>query len=157
MSSKRLLGRVLGGLLAFSALASAQTQNLTSVKVDGIALDGVIGYRLEFNRQPTLTTDSRRLDLSYSPNQRTLFLSVTQTGLKGLQDWLNQATSGGTPTAKAVTVTSKNLTGDVLVSWQLSGVVPTTLSQASASAGSDITATLEFVFEQMQLMDPGGK
>jgi hypothetical protein len=157
MSSKRLLGCLLGGLLAFSALASAQPQNPTTVKVDGVALDGVIGYRVEFNRQPTVTTDSRRLDLSYSPNQRTLFLSVTQSGLKGLQDWLNQATSGGTPTAKAVTLTSKNLTGDVLVSWQLTGVVPTTLSQASASVGSDISATLEFVFEQMQLVDPGGK
>jgi hypothetical protein len=157
MRSRPLLGCFLGGALAFSALAAAQQQNSVTVKVDGADLDGVVGYRLEFVRQPAPKADSRRLDLAYAPNQRTLFLTVTQKGLKGLQEWLNLITEGGVATAKVVTLTQKNETGDVLITWELSGVVPTTLSQASSGTTTDITATLEFLFDRMRLVDASTK
>jgi hypothetical protein len=157
MLSRRLLGSLLGSLLAASALAAAQQQSNVTVKVDGVDVDGVIGYRIEFNRQTIPKTDSRRLDLAYSPNERRLILTVTQKGLKGLQEWLNLTTDGGIPTAKVVTLTARSETDEVLVAWELSGVTPTSLSQAAAAPTNEITATLEFVFDRMRIVEASGK
>ncbi len=157
MGFRSLLGKVVAGLLA-AALCAAQSQtNHVVVKVDGVEVPGVLGYRLEFIRQPLPKADSRRLDLSYSPNERLLSLSVTQKGLKSLQEWLNQAFDGGAPTAKVVTLTSLSASDEVLVTWQLSGTLPTTVSQASAGQVNEITATLEFLFDQMRLVEAGGQ
>ena len=123
MVSKTLLGRFLAGLLAASLFAAEPANNVT-VKVDGADVPGVIGYRIEFNRQPLPKADSRRLDLAYSPNERRLILTVSQKGLKGLQDWLNLATDGGTPTSRVVTVTVRNETDEIVVSWELRGPSP---------------------------------
>jgi hypothetical protein len=157
MVYKRLLGSLVAGLLCASALAAAEVQNGVTVKVDGLDVPGVIGYRIEFNRLPLPKTDSRRLDLAYSPNERRLVLTVTQKGLKGLQEWLNLATDGGTPTTRVVTVTARNETDEVLVSWEILGAVPTTLSQAAAGPVNEITATLEFLFDRMRLVEASGK
>jgi hypothetical protein len=155
MLPRRLLASLLGCLLAGSALG-AESPNNVSVAVDGVALDGVIGYRIEFNRQSLTHTDSRRLGLAYSPDQRQLVLTVTQKGLNRLQDWINSATDTGTPAAKTVAVTAKDEKGEVLIRWELSGVLPTTLSSAAAGAFNEVDATLEFVFDRMRILEAKG-
>jgi hypothetical protein len=157
MVFKTLLGSLLAGLLAACALAAGEPQSNVTVKVDGLEVPGVIGYRIEFSRQPLPKTDSRRLDLAYSPNERRLILTVTQKGLKGLQEWLNLTTDGGAPVARVVTLTARNETDEVLVSWEITGALPTALSQAAAGTLNEITATLEFLFDRMRLLEASSK
>jgi hypothetical protein len=152
MLSKRLLAGLLGCGMAVAALAADPNTNV-SIAVDGTAIDGVTGYRIDFSRQDMLRTDSRRLGVAYSPDQRLLTLTVTQKGLAQLQDWINQTTSGGTPTTHTVQVTAKDEKNQVLVRWELTNVVPTTLSSAAAGNFIDITATLEFFFDQLRLLE----
>lgn len=157
MVSRSLLGCVLAVFFAASAPVAGEPQNGVAVKVDGADVPGVIGYRIEFSRQPLPKTDSRRLDLAYSPNERRLVLTLNQKGLKGLQELLNQTTDGGTPPPRVVTVTARNETDEVLVSWEITGAVPTTLSQAAAGPVNEITATLEFLFDRMRLVEASAK
>jgi hypothetical protein len=116
-------------------------------------VDGVIGYRIEFSRQAVLRTDSRRLGLAYSPDDRKLQLTVNQRGLNHLQEWLNTVTDGGTPSTRTIIVTAIDAKDKVLVRWQLNGVVPTTVSQAAGGEFNDVTATLEFLFDTMRLLE----
>ena len=152
MLSKRLLVCLLGGGIAVAALAADPNTNV-SIAVDGAAIDGVTGYRIDFSRQDMLRTDSRRLGIAYSPDQRLLTLTVTQKGLAQLQDWLNQTMTGGTPATHTVQVTAKDEKNQVLVRWELTSVVPTTLSSAAAGNFIDVTATLEFSFDQLRLVE----
>jgi len=152
MLSRRFLGSFLGVLLA--AAASGAEHNSVTLTVDGVDIAGVVGYRVDFNRQGVSAVDSRRLGIPYSPDQRKLSLTVTQKGLNRLQDWINSATGGGSPAPKTVTVTVKDQKDEVLLRWELSGVLPTTLSSAAAGgAVSEVTATLEFAFDQLRLLE----
>ena len=72
--------------------------------VDGAVVQGVIGYRIEFNHDPQTRTDSRQLNTAYSPDQRRLAVTVTQKGLNRLQVWLNDATANDNPVSKAVAI-----------------------------------------------------
>ena len=153
MRTRPLLAGVTAGLLAAAIAAAADQRTNVSIQVDGVALDGVIGYRIDFNRQPLPRSDSRLLGLSYSPDQRKLTLTVTQKGLNQLQDWLNSASSTDAPPAKTVTVIAKNNTGDVLVRWEVTGTVPTTISSAAAGTFEDVTSTVEFLFDQLRLLE----
>ena len=89
MLSKRLLASLLGCGIAVAAFAADPNTNV-SIAVDGAAVDGVTGYRIDFFFLFMLRTDSRRLGIAYSPDQRLLTLTVTQKGLAQLQDWLRQ-------------------------------------------------------------------
>lgn len=157
MRLRRLPGPLFGFLLAAAALEAADPHNSVTLTVDGADVPGVVGYRLEFNRQEVSRADSRRLGLAYSPDQRKLVLTVTQKGLNRLQDWINSASDTGTPAPKTVTVTVKDEKDEVLVRWEISGVLPTTLSSAAAGTVSEVTATLEFVFDRMRLVEASGK
>lgn len=152
MLSKRFLAGLIGCGIAVAALAADSNTNV-SIAVDGTAIDGVTGYRIDFSRQDTIRTDSRRLGVAYSPDQRLLTLTVTQKGLAQLQDWLNQVMSGGTPATHTVQVTAKDEKNQVLLRWQLTNVIPTTLSSAASGDFVDVTATLEFFFDQLQLLE----
>lgn len=153
MRKSALLAGAAAGLFAASVAAAADLRTNVSILVDGVPLDGVIGYRIEFNRQPLPRSDSRLLGLSYSPDQRKLALTVTQKGLNRLQDWVNQASATGAPPAKTVIVIAKNNTGDVLVRWQVDGAIPTTLSSAAAGTFEDVTSTVEFLFDTLRLLE----
>jgi hypothetical protein len=152
MLSKRLLAGLFAGGIAFAALAADPNTNV-SIAVDGTAIDGVTGYRIDFTRQDMLRTDSRRLGIAYSPDQRLLTLTVTQKGLAQLQDWLNQTMTGGTPATHTVQVTAKDEKNQVLVRWEMTNVTPTTLSSAAAGNFIDVTATLEFFFDSLRLVE----
>jgi hypothetical protein len=152
MLSKRFLAGLLGCGIAAATLAADPNTNV-SIAVEGTAIDGVMGYRIDFSRQDMLRTDSRRLGVAYSPDQRLLTLTVTQKGLAQLQDWLNQTMTGGTPVTHTVQVTAKDEKNQVLVRWELTNVVPTTLSSAASGNFVDVTATLEFFFEQLRLLE----
>jgi hypothetical protein len=156
MLSRRLIGVLLGGLLAAAALAEDDLPTNVTVSVDGVAVNGVVGYRIEFNRMTIPRTDSRRLDLAYSPDTRRLFLTVNQKALSQFQEWLNSATDGGTPTPRTVTLTAKNPQEQVLAQWEISGVLPTTLSSAASGVFVEVTVTLEFVFDRMRLVQAKG-
>ena len=149
---KRLFACFVGGWIAAAAFAADPNTNV-SIAVEGTAIDGVTGYRIDFSRQDMLRTDSRRLGIAYSPDQRLLTVTVTQKGLAQLQDWLNQTTAGGTPVTHTVQVTAKDEKNQVLVRWELTNVVPTTLSSAAAGNFIDVTATLEFSFDQLRLLE----
>src|SRR5215471_18699703 len=141
--ARRLSALVLGGLLAAAAARAADVRSTLTVLVDGVAVDGVLGYRIEFNRQPLTLTDVRRLGLAYSPDQRRLVLTVSQKGLNRLQDWLNSATDTQAPASKAVTVIAKDESDTVLARWELVNVIPTTLSSAAAGTVAEVDTTIE--------------
>jgi hypothetical protein len=125
--------------------------------VDGAEVDGVVGYRIAFARLPVSRTDSRRLDVSYSPDQRTLIITVTQKGLNRLQEWLNGATDTATPATKTVTIEARDNQDSVLARWELTGVIPSTFSSAAAGNINEIDSTVEFVFDRLRLVQASGK
>jgi hypothetical protein len=125
--------------------------------VDGVEISGVVGYRIAFARLPVSRTDSRRLDLTYSPDQRQLIITVTQKGLNRLQDWLNGATDTATPTTKTVTIEARDNQDSVLAQWELTGVTPSTFSSAAAGNINEIDSTVEFIFDRLRLIQASGK
>ena len=124
--------------------------------VDGVETDGIVGYRIAFARLPVSRTDSRRLDLSYSPDQRQLIITVTQKGLNRLQDWLNGATDIGSPVSKTVAIEARDNQDNLLARWELSGVTPSTFSSAGAGNISEIDSTVEFIFDRLRLVQANG-
>jgi hypothetical protein len=150
--------------VALSALAAAtladgsdpREQNF-QILVDGATIDGVVGYRIEFTRNPLNRDDQRRLGVAYSPDARRLVLTVTQKGLNRLQDWLNGATDATAPASKTVTVIAKDNQGSVLARWDLSGVVPSTFNSAAAGNINEIDSTVEFLFDRLRLLEARAK
>ncbi len=120
--------------------------------VDGVLTPGVIGYRIEFNHDPTLRTDSRRLDTAYSPDQRRLVVTVTQKGLNRLQDWLNAATDQGTPISKSAAITTRDNEQVILARWELTNVQPATFSSAGSGVLTEVNATVEFSYSTLKLV-----
>jgi len=125
--------------------------------VDGVETDGIVGYRIAFSRLPVNRTDSRQLNLAYSPDQRQLIITVTQKGLNRLQDWLNGATDTGTPLSKTVAIEAYDNQSTLLARWELSGVMPSTFSSAAAGNISEIDSTVEFFFDRLRLVQANGK
>jgi|SRR5438105_3143075 len=147
------------GFLLCAGVVSAQTggdprEHSFQLFVDGVLTGGMIGYRIEFNHNPVLRTDSRRLDTAYSPDQRRLIISVTQKGLNRLQDWLNGATNSTTPTpaSKNLSVVARDNQENVLARWELTGVQPATFSSAGTGMLTEVDATIEFSFETLNLV-----
>lgn len=159
MLSKRLLSIWLGLLLAAAAAAAGPDPRSSHFKlsVDGVDVDGVVGFRIEFNRSGAARTDSRRLDLAYEPDRRRLVITVTQKGLNRLQDWLNSATDGGAPLSKTVAIAVRDNQDDVLARWELTGVTPTTMSSAAAGSVDEVDSTIGFLFDRLRLVEARAK
>jgi len=159
MKNRLVLAILLGYLAAVPARAAGPDPRERNFKffVDGVEISGVVGYRIAFARLPVSRTDSRRLDLSYSPDQRQLIITVTQKGLNRLQDWLNGATDTATPTTKTVTIEARDNQDSVLAQWELTGVTPSTFSSAAAGNINEIDSTVEFIFDRLRLIQASGK
>jgi hypothetical protein len=157
MRTRSVFAGLAAGLWIAAAAAATDLRSNVAIAVDGAPLDGVLGYRIEFNRQPLPRSDSRLLGLSYSPDQRKLVLTVTQRGLARLQDWLNSASETGAPTAKTITVIAKNDKDEVLVRWEAAGAVPTTISSAAAGTFDEVTSTVEFLFDRLRILEASAK
>jgi hypothetical protein len=144
-----------------AALASAQAtdprENNFRFFVDGVQIAGVVGYRIEFTRTPVSLDDQRRLGVAYSPTQKTLTITVTQKGLNRLLDWINSATDVGAPTAKAVSIQALDTKSTLLVRWELTGVIPSTLNSAAQGAINEVDATIEFLFDRLRLAEANGQ
>jgi hypothetical protein len=125
--------------------------------VDGFETFGIVGYRIAFSRLPVSRTDSRQLNLAYSPDQRQLIITVTQKGLNRLQDWLNGATDTGTPLSKTIAIEARDNQDTLLARWELSGVTPSTFSSAAAGNINEIDSTVEFFFDRLRLVQANGK
>jgi hypothetical protein len=125
--------------------------------VDGVQIDGVVGYKIAFAQNPVSRTDSRRLDLSYSPDQRLLSVTVTQKGLNRLQDWLNGATDTPPAVTKTVTIEADDNEGNLLAKWLLTGVIPSTFSSAGTGNLNEVDSTVEFIFDRLRLVQASGK
>ena len=142
--------------LAVARAAAAQSpdprEHNFTFSVDGTQIGGVVGYRIEFNRNPTARSDSRRLDLAYVPDQRALYITVTEKGLNQLQDWLNSATDTQAPASRSVTIVAKDNTGALLAQWELTGVTPMTFSSAAAGTINSIDSTVQFLFDRLRLV-----
>lgn len=121
--------------------------------VDGVDIDGVVGYRITFARVPVPRSDGRRLDRAYSPDERRLVVTVTQKGLNRLQAWLNDATDDGVPAGKGVTIIARDNREELLARWELTGVMPVTFSSAGAGNINQVDATVEFAFDRMRLVE----
>ena len=119
--------------------------------VDGAVVQGVIGYRIEFNHDPQTRTDSRQLNTAYSPDQRRLAVTVTQKGLNRLQVWLNDATANDNPVSKAVAIVARDNQNVILARWELTNVQPATISSAGAGTLTEVTATIEFSYTTLTL------
>ena len=154
-----VFGALLGSLAAGAARAAGPDPREANFKffVDGAQTDGVVGYRIAFSRVPVSRTDSRQLNLAYSPDQRQLIITVTQKGLNRLQDWLNGATDTGTPVSKTVAIEAYDNQSTLLARWELSGVMPSTFSSAAAGNISEIDSTVEFFFDRLRLVQANGK
>jgi hypothetical protein len=159
MLRNALVALVLASLAAASAAAPTGDPRETTVKVfvDGVQIDGVIGYRIDFARNPQPLADQRRLGVAYAPDQRRLALSLTQKGLNRLQDWLNSATDTQSPPSKNVSIQALDPTGTVLARWELTGVVPNNFSSAGAGTLAEVDATAEFQFDRLKLAEANGK
>ncbi|MCA1610358.1 MAG: phage tail protein [Acidobacteria bacterium] len=125
--------------------------------VDGAEVAGVVGYRIEFARNPMSKDDQRRLGVAYSPDQRRLLITVTQKGLNQLQDWLNSATDTSTPASKTISIQAKNNQDQLLARWDLSGVVPSTFSSSAAGTIDEVDSTVEFLFDRLRLVEASAK
>jgi len=125
--------------------------------VDGVEVEGVVGYRISFARVPVPRVDSRRLDRSYSPDERRLVLTLTEKGLNRLQSWLNDATDDGTPAGKNVTIVARDNESETLAKWDFTGVSPVTFSSAAAGNVNQVDSTVEFSFERMRLVEARGR
>ena len=119
--------------------------------VDGTQVAGVIGFRIEFNRDPQTRTDSRQLNTAYSPDNRRLVITVTQKGLNRLQGWLNDATANNTPVAKNVAIVARDNQQVILARWDLTNVQPATISSAGAGVLTEVDTTVEFAYSTLTL------
>ena len=138
------------------ALLSAQVggdprENSFQFIVDGAQVQGVIGYRIEFNHDPQLKTDSRQLNTAYSPDQRRLAVTVTQKGLNRLMSWLNEATANDNPISKSVSIVARDNQQVILARWELTNVQPATFSSAGTGSLTEVTATIEFSYSTLTL------
>jgi hypothetical protein len=146
-----------GCLCAAWAMASTDPrENNFRFFVDGVQIDGVVGYRLAFTKTPTTSDDQRRLGVAYAPTQKILTITVTQKGLNRLLDWINSATDTGAPTAKAVSIQALDTQSNLLVRWELTGVVPSTLNSAVQGLTNEVDATIEFIFDRLRLAEANG-
>lgn len=149
------------GCLAGSAAAnpngSDPREHNFKLLVDGVQIDGVVGYRIDFSRNPAPLADQRRLGVAYAPDQRRLVITVTQKGLNRLQDWLNGATDTATPVSKTVAIQALDNSESLLARWELTSVVPSTFSSAAAGNISEVDATIEFQFDRLRLVEANGK
>ena len=150
-----LLGLVVGTWLPAMPGPDPRERNFKFF-VDGVEIAGVVGYRINFARLPVSRTDSRRLDLAYSPDQRILSLTVTQKGLNRLQDWLNSATDTQSPPAKTVTIEARDNQSNLLAKWELTSVQPSTFSSAAAGNLDEVDSTVEFLFDKLRLIQANG-
>jgi len=148
-------------ILAASALVRASgpdpRERNFRLSVDGVDVDGVVGYRISFARVPVPRVDSRRLDRAYSPDERRLVLTLTEKGLSRLQEWLNDATDDGTPAGKNVTIIARDNENQLLARWEFTGVSPVTFSSAGAGNINQVDSTVEFAFERMRLVEARGR
>ena len=148
-------------LLLLSAVARASgpdpRERNFKLLVDGVEVDGVVGYRISFARSPVPRSDSRRLDRAYSPDERRLVLTLTEKGLNRLQEWLNDATDDGTPAGKNVTIVARDNQSELLARWEFTGVSPVTFSSAAAGNVNQVDSTVEFSFERMRLIEARGR
>ncbi|MET0619277.1 MAG: hypothetical protein ABW056_03305 [Thermoanaerobaculia bacterium] len=120
--------------------------------VDGVVTQGVIGYRVEFNHDPQTRSDSRQLNTAYSPDNRRLAITVTQKGLNRLQGWLNDATSNNNPVSKNCAIVARDAQNVILARWELTNVQPATISSAGAGTLNEVTATIEFSYTTLTLV-----
>ena len=156
-------------LAVLGVLVAAQTVGQTSdprernftLSVDGAVIGGVVGYRIEFASKPADSPGNRRLDYAYLPNQRALYITVTQKGLNQLQKWLNSATDTlsppTSPTTHSVTITAKDNAGGQLAQWELTGVTPNTFSSAAAGTINEVDSTVQFLFDRLRLVQARAK
>jgi hypothetical protein len=120
--------------------------------VDGALTAGVVGYQIAFNHDPQARTDSRRLDTLYSPDNRRFSITVTQKGLNRLMDWINSATNTGTPVTKNVSIVARTNDQTILARWELTGVTPATFSSAGQGVLTQVSATVEFAYQTLTLV-----
>lgn len=154
--TRRAVSLALASVLAAAFLGASGSdprERNFKLLVDGIEVDGVVGYRISFARVPVPRSDSRRLDRSYSPDERRLVLTLTEKGLNRLQDWLNDATDDGTPAGKNVTIIARDNESQVLARWDFTGVNPVTFSSAAAGNVNQVDSTVEFAFDRMRLVE----
>lgn len=153
----RVFGVGLTLLLVVSAASRATGPDLRErnfrLLVDGVEVEGVVGYRISFARVPMPRSDSRRLDRAYAPDERLLVLTLTEKGLNRLQDWLNDATDDGTPAGKNVTIIARDNQNELLARWEFTGVNPVTFSSAAAGNVNQVDSTVEFAFDRMRLVE----
>ncbi len=125
------------------------------ILVDGARMDGVVGYRIEYIRNPVAISTAGTLPA----NPRRLMLTLTQKGLNRLQDWLNGATDPATtsPATKTVTVEALDTSGQLLAHWDLTGVAPSSFQSQAGGTISEVDATIEFTFDRLTLVEANGK
>ncbi|MGH9400092.1 MAG: hypothetical protein ACRD00_06970 [Thermoanaerobaculia bacterium] len=149
------------GLLVAARGAVGQTpdprEHNFTFSVDGTTIGGVVGYRIGFTRNPTARADSRRLDLTYSPDQRLLVITVSEKGLAQLQNWLNSATDTQAPLAHTITIIARDNAGVLLAQWELTGATPLTFTSAAAGTINTVDSTIEFLYDKLRLVQAKAK
>jgi hypothetical protein len=140
-------------LLLLAAAGWSQTSNPAPknfrISVDGADTEGVQGYDLQIGGDLPIPVSPRLLSASTVPKR--LRLTLTTKGLAALMGWLNDFTGGGSPAAKTVRIDALSVTGDVVASWQMTGVAPIAFETLSAGSGN-VSGTADFSFDSMVLL-----
>jgi hypothetical protein len=143
--------------LALASGAAAQNplpdQHNFTFAVDGVPVAGVIGFRIEFAPGTGNPALPERLDKSYLPVQRALYVTVTQKGLNQLQDWINSVTTVPPSASRTVSIASR----EAGAAWSLTGVTPNTLSSSVAGTITEVDTTIQFLYETLQLVQAANK
>jgi hypothetical protein len=152
MSNRLALGLallLLGGGAAFAQTGNPNPKNFRMI-LDGGETPGVTGFAIDFERNPELALNIRRVAApSATPK---LTLTLTPKGLNTLSGWLNDAGSGNDVAPRSVEIQSLDNEGNVLIDWRLDGVQPVAITQASNGAGLTPTASVIFAFEKLTLV-----
>ncbi len=122
--------------------------------VNGVLTAGVIGFNLSYNHDPLSRSDARRMDSAFSPDVRRFSVTVTQQGLNRLQAWLNSLTSTlpGNPAAANVAFVVRQADGTILVRWEMTGVIPATITSTASGSTGEVDATVDFYYDTLNLV-----
>ena len=123
------------------------------ILVDGVQVSGIVGYSIEYIGNPVTIPTVGTLPT----NPHRLLLTATQKGLNHMQDWLNATTSTGAPVTHSVTVEALDTSGNLLVRWDLTSVVPSKFTSQAAGSISEVDSTVEFAFDRLTLVEASGK
>ncbi len=145
---------LLSAIGALAAAAGAQTSNPNprnfKLLLDGVEIQGVAGFAVDFEREPTIAYSPRRVAAPAAAPRLTLV--ATPKALNAIQSWLNDAGNGNNPAARTVEIQTIDNEGTLLIDWRLDSVEPIAVNATSSGTGNSPTVAVLFAFDKLTLL-----